>query len=153
MAAIASRLLVDVAPRPAHCGTIDAAADVPAPHVVSLHGARLDSLLGVRIETDEAAESLERLDFDVERGEGELTAVVPVHRRYDVSARVDLIEEVGRLHGFDRLPRTLPANAEQVGGLTQERAARRRRGRAARRGFDQIVAWEFSRPALPTGSG
>ena len=141
---IAARLLVDVARAKLVPGTIDAAADVPAPHVVSLHGARLDSLLGVRIEADEAAESLERLGFDVERGEGELTAVVPVHRHYDVSREVDLIEEVGRLHGFDRLPRTLPANAERVGGLTQEQAARRRAEDVLRDlGFDQIVAWGF----------
>ena len=35
-------------------GTIDVAADIPAPHVISLRGARLDSLLGAHVERDEA---------------------------------------------------------------------------------------------------
>ena len=141
---IASRLLVEVAGARLVPGIIDVAADVPEPHMVSLHGARLDSALGVRIEADEAAESLERLGFEVERGDGELTAVVPVHRHYDVAREVDLIEEVGRLHGFDRLPRTLPAHAERVGGLNREQAARRRAEDVLRDlGFDQIISWGF----------
>ena len=41
----------------------------------------------------------------------DLQATVPLHRHYDVTREADLIEEVGRLEGFDRLPRPLPACA------------------------------------------
>ena len=49
-------------------GTIDEAAEIPAPHVVSLHGARLDSLLGVEVPRERAVEHLEALEFGVETG-------------------------------------------------------------------------------------
>jgi phenylalanyl-tRNA synthetase beta chain len=142
---LASRLLVELGGAELIPGTIDVAAEIPPPHVISLHGARLDSLLGIGVEREQARESLGRLGFAVaDAGDGELSVTVPVERHYDVSREVDLIEEVGRLHGFDRLPRTLPAHAERVGGLSREQAARRRAEDLLRDlGFDQIVAWAF----------
>ena len=44
-------------------GTIDDAAEIPPPHVISLRGARADSLLGVAVDRDERGENLERLGF------------------------------------------------------------------------------------------
>ncbi len=146
----ASRLLAELAGAEVARGTIDAAAEVPPAHVISLHGARLDSLLGVEIEPGEAGESLERLGFEVEEvGGRELRATVPLHRHYDVSREVDLIEEVGRLHGFDRLPRTLPAHADRVGGLSREQLGRRRAEDLLRDlGFDEVVSWSIVDPGL-----
>ena len=59
---------------------------------------------------------------------------VPVHRHYDVTREVDLIEEVGRIHGYDEhLPATLPDAREQGGGLDPRAApAPPRRGRDPR---------------------
>ena len=69
---------------------------------------------------------------------------MPVHRHYDVTREVDLIEEVGRLHGLDRLPRTLPEHADRIGGLSREQSIRRRAEDLMRDlGFDEIVAWAF----------
>jgi phenylalanyl-tRNA synthetase beta chain len=141
---VASRLLVELAGAKLAPGTIDVAAEIPAAHEISLHGARVDSLLGVRIAPADAVTGLERLGFAVEEGDGELVATVPVDRHYDVTREVDLVEEVGRLHGFDRLPRTLPANPDRVGGLGPEQLARRRAEDVLRDlGFDEIVSWGF----------
>jgi phenylalanyl-tRNA synthetase beta chain len=135
-------------------GTIDELAELPAPHVVSLHGARLDSLLGTHVGLDEAAEHLEALEFGVAAGAAALEVRVPVHRHYDVSREADLVEEVGRLHGLDRLPRSLPAAGGRRGGLDREQALRRRAEDAmAGMGFDEIVSWHFVPETLARSLG
>ncbi len=147
---VASKLLVELGASLVP-GTIDAAAEIPAAHVISLHGARLDSLLGVEIEAEESAEHLTHLGFEVRSSDAppptgnSLSVTVPVDRHYDVTREVDLIEEVGRLHGFDRLPRTLPGHAERVGGLDREQVLRRRAEDLLRDiGFEQILSWTLA---------
>ena len=58
--------------------------------------------LGIELQAEEIAGLLSRLDFQVS-GKDPLTVIVP-SRRPDVTRSVDLIEEVARLHGFDRIP-------------------------------------------------
>jgi phenylalanyl-tRNA synthetase beta chain len=91
---------------------------------------------------------LERLGFGAEVDGEDLRVEVPPDRHYDVTREVDLIEEVGRVHGFDEhLPTTLPAVAEKVGGLSRAQQLRRRAEDALRGlGFDQIVGWSFTDP-------
>ena len=78
---------------------------------------RAELLLGMPVETDEAVERLRALGCEVEREDGRLSAVVPTFRR-DLRREADLIEEVGRLIGLDRVPETLPA-VPQAGRLTE----------------------------------
>ena len=146
---VASKLLVGMGATLVP-GTIDVATEPPAPHIISLHGARVDGTLGTEIPLAEATTYLERLGFGVEAvGDDELSAAITPERHYDVSREIDLVEEVGRLHGFDRLPRTLPAHGERTGGLTHEQRLRRRAEDVLRDlGFDQIVAWGFVAPDL-----
>ena len=146
---VAARLLAETAGARLVPETIDVAAAIPAAHVVSLSGARLDSLLGIHIERDEAREHLERLEFAVEDTDAGLRATVPVDRHYDVTREVDLVEEVGRLHGFDLLPRTLPAHGDRTGGLTREQRLRRRAEDVLRDlGFDEVMAWSIIDPEV-----
>jgi phenylalanyl-tRNA synthetase beta chain len=142
---VASRLFAELGGARVVPGTIDVAADVPAPHVISLRGARVDGLLGMHIEPEGSEEFLERLGFGTERGGEDINVTVPVDRHYDVTREVDVIEEVGRIHGLDEhLPATLPEHGARTGRLEPDQALRRRAEDVLRDlGFDQIVGWSF----------
>ena len=81
---------------------------------VTLRHARIIRVLGVDIEPAFVPATLERLGFGVQSasgGEGDggrWRVTVPAHR-VDVSREIDLIEEVARHHGYERLPSTFPA--------------------------------------------
>jgi phenylalanyl-tRNA synthetase beta chain len=148
---IAARLLVEVCGARLVPGTIDVAAEPPPPRRPRLCAGRAQALLGMRIEPDDCAVYLDRLGFDVQREGGDIVAEVPPHRYYDVCREADLIEEVGRIHGYDEhLPATLPQAPGQGGRLTREQALRRRVEDVMRDlGFDGIVSLSLTDPELP----
>jgi len=94
----------DVYPGPLQLTTIEVDAD------------RIDRVLGVSVELGEAASILERLAFTVERKDRRLRAQPPVFR-LDCSIPEDLVEEVGRIYGYDRVPSTLPGARTPVRDL------------------------------------
>jgi phenylalanyl-tRNA synthetase beta chain len=147
---IASRLMVELCGARLVPGTIDVAADPPPPRRPRLRSGRAEALLGMRIETHDAAAYLERLGFGVEREADDIVTEVPAHRYYDVSREADLIEEVGRIHGYDEhLPATLP-QAPEGGRLTREQSLRRRAEDVMRDlGFDGIVSLSLTDPEMP----
>jgi phenylalanyl-tRNA synthetase beta chain len=72
---------------------------------------------------------------------------VPYWRDGDVQREADLIEEVGRIHGLDSIPATLPERAKAVGRLTPSQRLRRRLEDELRgRGMSEIIAYSFTRP-------
>jgi phenylalanyl-tRNA synthetase beta chain len=143
---IASRLMIELCGAKLVPGTIDVAAEVPAPIVLTLRGARVEGLLGMPIPQADQVAYLERLGFGVEIAGEDLIVTVPPDRHHDVTREVDLIEEVGRVHGLDEhLPATLPGASGQAGGLTREQRLRRRAEDTMRDlGFDEIVGWSFT---------
>ena len=71
--------------------------------------------------------------------------MVPPWRSSDVRREVDLIEEVARVHGLDKLPTTLPARRAAVGTLTEQQRLRRRLEDALRdRGLNETVSYSFT---------
>jgi phenylalanyl-tRNA synthetase beta chain len=147
---IASRLMVELCGARLVPGTIDAAAEIPAPHRVRLGPGRAERLLGMSVGPDLSATYLERLGFGVEHDGEEIEAEVPFHRHYDVSREVDLIEEVGRIHGYDaHLPATLP-DVAQGGELSRPQRMRRRAEDVMRDlGFDGLVTLSLTDPGMP----
>ncbi len=148
---IASRLMVELCGAKLVPGTIDESAEIPAPHRIGLRHERVERLLGMPISPDHCAEYLDRLDFEVEREGENLEATVPVHRHYDVTREVDLVEEVGRIHGYAaNLEPTLPGTSGQTGRLTREQRLRRRAEDAMRDlGFDAVVNLSLTDTGMP----
>jgi phenylalanyl-tRNA synthetase beta chain len=93
---------------------------------VVVDSGRVRSLLALDLDADAQAGLLRRGGADVEVAGDELT-VAPPSWRGDLRREADVAEEVARLHGYDRIPTTLPS-LPLTGGLTPaqraERAAR-----------------------------
>jgi len=87
------------------------------PWRVGMRLERAELVLGIPVAIDEAAERLDALGCEVEREDGRLSATVPTFRR-DLRREVDLVEEIGRLIGLDKVPETLPV-VPQAGRLTE----------------------------------
>jgi phenylalanyl-tRNA synthetase beta chain len=147
---LASRLMVELCGAKLVPGTIDVASEVPERHRIDLRGSRVEELLGMAVEPPLRQQYLERLGFEVLADGEDLEAVVPVHRHYDVTREVDLIEEVGRIHGYaDNLEATLP-KVEQGGALSREQVLRRRAEDVVRDlGFDGVVTLSLIDPGVP----
>ena len=74
---------------------------------------------------------------------------MPPLRRDDVTREIDLIEEVARIDGLERLPATLPARRGAAGQLTHAQRVRRAAEDAmVGRGLHEIVGWSFTDPGL-----
>lgn len=80
----------------------------PATRVVDLRLSEIPRLLGIDVPRERVAGILTSLGFDISIEGDTLHAVVPPWRRVDIERAADLVEEVGRIVGFDEIPSTLP---------------------------------------------
>ena len=142
---LAARLMVELCGARMVPGTIDVYPEPVPPSAVRLRSARVEKLLGEQIPAGESAEILMRLSFDVPDAAEEMEVGIPPFRHFDVQREADLVEEVARIYGLDKLPITLPAREKAVGLLTEPQRLRRRVEDALRdRGLYEIVSWSFT---------
>ncbi|HEY4452233.1 MAG TPA: phenylalanine--tRNA ligase subunit beta [Solirubrobacteraceae bacterium] len=147
--AVASRLLLELCGARLVPGTIDIGPAPPPAPTIRLRAARVRGILGVDVAVERQAQILSALDFtSAPAGDG-LDVEVPALRRDDVTREVDLIEEVARIDGLERLPATLPARRGAAGRLTHAQRVRRAAEDAmVGRGLHEIVGWSFTEPGV-----
>jgi phenylalanyl-tRNA synthetase beta chain len=146
---VAARLMIELAGAVLRPGTLDEAWTQTPLQLIGLREARVRAILGVPIAVERQAEILEALDFASERTAVGLQVTVPALRRDDVAREVDLIEEVARIDGVDRLPATLPARRGAAGMLNHDqRVVRAAEDAMVGRGLYEVVGWSFADPGL-----
>ncbi len=147
--ALATRLLIELAGARAAAGTIDVCEPIPPLAQLTLREARVQELLGIAIARARQAQILQALDFaTADLAEG-LEVTVPALRRDDVSREADLIEEVARIDGLEKLPVTLPKRRDAYGLLTPaQRLHRQTLDALAAHGCHEIAGWTFTAPSL-----
>jgi phenylalanyl-tRNA synthetase beta chain len=125
--------------------SVDVRARVLAPiPPIEVGGTTLSRLLGYPVDTTEAATALARLGFGVEQHGGELTVTVP-HFRRDVTIVEDVVEEVGRSLGYDRVPSTVPGRRMAVTTLAADLPLEDRvKEVVVGAGFDEAITWSFT---------
>lgn len=92
-------------------GPVTAGGGLDRPQPISVAPERVSRLLGISLTTTQTRQALEGLGFQVEERAGHLD-VTPPSVRTDVAAEVDVVEEVGRTVGYDRLEGTLPVSRQ-----------------------------------------
>lgn len=135
-------LLGQISPGVVLKGRIDAYPVEYERPAITLRRNRVGRLLGVDVPDAEIVEILERLGFEPQPTEEGWTTPAPSHR-LDVEREVDLIEEVGRVHGFAKIESTLPAvgAAAPQQPFEAEEAAARETVRAL--GYDEMAGYAF----------
>ena len=111
---------VQVAP-----GAVDARGILPEPAAPRLRTSRANELLGIELTDDDIARLLEPIGFDVTPTEGPGVQQVAIPSwRPDCVEEIDIIEEVARQYGYERIGKTVPTSAHP-GSLTERQRDRR----------------------------
>jgi phenylalanyl-tRNA synthetase beta chain len=140
---LAARLMVDLCGARMAPGTVDIYPRPAQTRPVHLRHERIAKLLGAEVDPEEVRGILTRLGFEEQDGNW----LVPPWRDSDVQREADLIEEVARIHGLDKLPTTLPARRAAVGRLTPSQLLRRRLEDLLRdRGLYECISYSFTSP-------
>lgn len=141
---MATRLLLDIAGGQA--GPITdarAPAHLPARGTLTLRAERLAAVLGISIPAREVLGILERLGLAPKAVAGGWKIQVPAHR-FDLEIEDDLIEEVGRIHGYDQIPAHQYPSAQPMRPLPESvLPLSRLRETLIQRGYQEAITYSF----------
>ena len=107
----AAQLILETAGGELLAGVVDAYPAPPPPKEITLRHGRTTTLLGIGISGSESVKHLRSLGVDVIDEKNETCTVRVPTFRVDLKQEVDLIEEIARLHGVDKIPATPPRGA------------------------------------------
>ncbi|HXX69518.1 MAG TPA: phenylalanine--tRNA ligase subunit beta, partial [Polyangiaceae bacterium] len=128
-------------------------AQALARRTVTLRHAQIGSVLGVQVEASAARAILERLGFLRRATHPDMDVWDAPSFRPDISREVDLIEEVGRVRGFDAIPEELPSIRASRDAGPRQAAARRAREAAVATGLSEAITYAFVSPADLVAAG
>jgi phenylalanyl-tRNA synthetase beta chain len=130
---------------------LDERGRVIEPLRLSLRVERASMLIGVSFNREEIGDLLRSIEIGVVRKSGRdgqaLEVRVPTFRP-DIEREADLVEEIARLYGYDRIPSTLPETSRNIGGLTRDqRLIRKIAGVMTGLGLYEAISLAFVSPA------
>lgn len=146
----ATALILEIAGgRPGPVSGSEDAASLPAPAAIELYADHATRLLGSPLRNEEIVDILQRLGMDVsEQGEGHWRVTAPSWR-FDMAIEQDLIEELARIHGYDRLPNRVPAGTPAGNTQYEHKVPLRRLSDALRdRGYMEAITYSFVAPEI-----
>ena len=147
---MACSLFVEVCGGTVSVGTIDVRSDPRPQTVLELRPARVEHILGTGVPAAEIEGHPHAVGLRVTNAEdGRLTVAVPTFRA-DLEREIDLIEEIARVHGLERVPSTLPARRSGRGGLSADQTRLRRvEDLLIGAGLTQVITYSFADERWP----
>ncbi len=126
-------------------GLADAYPAPARPRTLTLRPSRARELLGIDVDADAAAALLRRLQIDASVQNEQVSARIPSFRG-DLEREADLIEEVGRIYGYDRLESRAPRTPLRIGRKdAAERGKDRVRELLVGLGMDEVLTDGFDK--------
>jgi phenylalanyl-tRNA synthetase beta chain len=141
----AARLIAEISGGSVCRGVIDQyPRKVETASRIPLRIQRVNDVLGTVVPAGEIIQLLKKLEMAVEPdGEGRFTVTPPTFR-IDILREIDLIEEIARLYGYDRVPATLPAVSVIQGSRDGKEAAEGRlREIMTGAGYTEVINYSF----------
>ncbi|MEN6390990.1 MAG: phenylalanine--tRNA ligase subunit beta [Syntrophomonas sp.] len=114
---------------------------------IILRSERVNYVLGTEISIEEIGDCLKRLGLKFTKNRGQFKVYAPSYRP-DLMIEADLIEEVARLYGYDRIPSCLPDGESSPGGLETEQKYRSMVKELMSRSFFEVVNYSFVNPSV-----
>ena len=123
-------------------------AYMPTRPTIRLRHARVERMLGIEIESARIEQILAKLDMRVE-SDGDDWQVTGPSWRFDINIEADLIEEIGRIVGYDNIPGTREAAHLSMAAFSETRVdANRLRDALVERGYYEAITYSFVSPEL-----
>ena len=115
------------------------------PITIHLRREKLNSTLDLEIPDSEVERIMRRLGFEMERSSDGWNVTVPTFRIHDVQREIDLVEEIGRIHGYDKVPSVPPVIEGGSSGLSDYQKFRRKIVDLMKSfGFDEVETFSFT---------
>ncbi len=122
-------------------------ADLPSCAEIVLVEAHIEKMLGLTIEASEVEEILTRLGMQLSKMDAGWKVIAPSYR-FDMAIEADLIEELARIYGYNRLPVRTPMAATPLLPVPEnELAMKDVRRQLVGRGYQEAVTYSFVDPA------
>lgn len=117
---------------------------LPQRPTITLRAQQIESLLGFAIPADFVMSSLQRLGMQVEASAADQWSVTPPSWRFDITIAEDLIEEVGRLYGYDHIPLRLPQQPLTLQPYADHFSLKQLRQTLVTLGYQEAISFSFS---------
>ena len=138
----ATELILDICGGEAEAVT-EVLGELPARNPVLLRTSRVHRVLGVAIGVDEIAQILSRLGMMFQR-QGEAFSVTPPSYRFDIAIEEDLIEEVARVYGYERIQPVSPqATMTMLPHIEAHRPLAKLRQALVQRDYQEAINYAF----------
>ncbi len=116
---------------------------LPSRETIVLRRARLEKLLGVKIDDETVTDILQRLGLSIEITDEGWSVTAPSFR-FDIAIEVDLIEEIARIYGYDAIPETtaiaeMPLETVSESQIEFEQVA----ATLVARDYQEVVSYSF----------
>jgi phenylalanyl-tRNA synthetase beta chain len=143
----AATLILELAGGVMANGSVDVYPGKSERPAISFRPKKANELIGINLTVDDIIDILTRLECKVSCGSDGEYSVIPPYYRLDIEREIDLIEEIARLNGYDKIPSTMPISrvVSDLPSRHQE-IEKMMRDLLVNNGMNEIINFSFTAP-------